>query len=612
VRNDRGQVVELWNLRPDYMEIIKDKTKLIKAYKFNKTDGTSEYFLPQDIVHHKYPSPLDLYFGISPVRSAQTRIDTEASGSEYQRDFFLNNARPDAAIKTSQPLSPKQKNEMREAFGKRHQGRGKNSKLAIFEAGIEYQQLSISQREMDYIESMKFTRDDILVAFGVPKAIVAITDDVNRANAETSMYIFLSETIRPEIEMLTEKMNIELVTPDFGDNLFLSYDDPTPENREQTIREYEVGLKNGYLMINEVRENENKEPIEGGWSLRKPFNEIVVGGTGQDKEVKTEAKQVVMMEEWQKRQDDEKARARAKIFVGRSRLKAKLELKEKMLIELRKAFKPKSNKEKTKDIENVKVVNKVATALIKEDVRYGYASMVIKQINSRAQSMEAGITKLARSQGEALVDLLKINSELTKSKKNRVKAIGPETKETIKKFFKAQEPVFASFSFPYIEEFVRSAGLEAMMIVDPNGGFIMSDQIRKTVEKRSEEFGLGINKTTRDKVTKQINEGLAEGEGVVKISDRINNTYKEFPTWRSDMIARTESTAANNEGFIEAYKQSGVTTHKEWIAVMDARTRPEHQALDGKIVKVGERFSNGLMYPQEPNCRCVIGPAFEK
>ena len=48
---------------------------------------------------------------------------------------------------------------------------------------------------MDFIESLKATRDDILIAFKVPKPIVAVTDDVNRANAETAQEIFLSETI---------------------------------------------------------------------------------------------------------------------------------------------------------------------------------------------------------------------------------------------------------------------------------------------------------------------------------------------------------------------------------------------------------------------------------
>jgi len=88
-------VVELWNLRPDYIEIIKDPEDFIKAYKFNKTDGTQEVLEPENVVHFKYPTPLNDYFGTSPVKSATVRIDTEKYAGEYQRDFFLNNARPD-------------------------------------------------------------------------------------------------------------------------------------------------------------------------------------------------------------------------------------------------------------------------------------------------------------------------------------------------------------------------------------------------------------------------------------------------------------------------------------------------------------------------------------
>ena len=68
---------------------------------------------------------------------------------------------------------------------------------------------SISQKEMDFIESMHSVRDDILTAFGVPKPIVAVTDDVNRANAETAIYIFQSEVIKPEMERLMEKLLVE-------------------------------------------------------------------------------------------------------------------------------------------------------------------------------------------------------------------------------------------------------------------------------------------------------------------------------------------------------------------------------------------------------------------
>ena len=76
------------------------------------------------------------------------------------------------------------------------------------------------------------------------------------------------------------------------------------------------------------------------------------------------------------------------------------------------------------------------------------------------------------------------------------------------------------------------------------------------------------------------------------------------------LIARTEATAASNEGTIQGYKQSGVKA-KEWIATMDERTRDAHAELNGEIVPIGKEFPNGLQYPSEPNCRCVVAPALE-
>jgi SPP1 gp7 family putative phage head morphogenesis protein len=90
----------------------------------------------------------------------------------------------------------------------------------------------------------------------------------------------------------------------------------------------------------------------------------------------------------------------------------------------------------------------------------------------------------------------------------------------------------------------------------------------------------------------------------------VREVYKQFPDWRAELIARTEATAANNAGFQDAYQQSGVANAKEWIATKDARTRDEHIALDGEVVALGSTFSNGIEFPSEPNCRCVLGPAF--
>ena len=123
-------------------------------------------------------------------------------------------------------------------------------------------------------------------------------------------------------------------------------------------------------------------------------------------------------------------------------------------------------------------------------------------------------------------------------------------------------------------------------------------------------FAESLGSTTLEKLDRTLAEGISANETHAELQERVEQVYDEFPTYRSSLIARTEATAANNEGILESFRQSEVVNAKEWIAVMDDRTRPEHAAMNGEIVLNDEPFSNGDQYPNEPNCRCVLGGAF--
>jgi len=403
-----------------------------------------------------------------------------------------------------------------------------------------------------------------------------------------------------------------MVAPDFGENLFIDFPDPTPENREQTLKDYDSGLTKGWLTINEVRTAENREPVKGGDEIYLPINYVPIGG------IPTEAAQK-MRDIFIRKQEHGAERRRLKVFRGREMLRKKFIIAEE-LVEQMKNLKT-TTTEKVKAVKAAKTTTenspkktKAPTALIKGDeLRVKYATMVLKAIDRRADKFKTEVTKKAQIQGNALVLKLQHEGDLTKGAKGgKKKSIGKDTKKLINDYYEAEGKVWAEFAFPFIEEFARQAGAEAMGMIAPDKEFSITEKLRKALEKRATEFGLGVNQTTRDRITNAIEDGLKAGEGMNEISGRINAVYEDFPTWRSDLIARTESTAANNEGFIEAYKQSEVATHKEWVAVMDTRTRPEHAELNGEIVPTNKAFSNGLMYPQEPNCRCVLAPAFEQ
>jgi len=88
VRANNGKILELWNLRPDLITIIADEQSFIKGYKFRRLDG-KEFNIPaEDVIHIKYPCPLDEYWGQSPLGPSIIRVETEEWATNYQRDFL--------------------------------------------------------------------------------------------------------------------------------------------------------------------------------------------------------------------------------------------------------------------------------------------------------------------------------------------------------------------------------------------------------------------------------------------------------------------------------------------------------------------------------------------
>lgn len=116
--------------------------------------------------------------------------------------------------------------------------------------------------------------------------------------------------------------------------------------------------------------------------------------------------------------------------------------------------------------------------------------------------------------------------------------------------------------------------------------------------------------------------GILLGEHPTKIANRFFRVMGSNHT-AAIRNARTSVTSAQNGGRYDSYVKAGemgMELQKEWIATMDSRTRSSHGALDGERVPYDEAFSNGLMYPADPdgapeevyNCRCSMRAIFEK
>ena len=135
---------------------------------------------------------------------------------------------------------------------------------------------------------------------------------------------------------------------------------------------------------------------------------------------------------------------------------------------------------------------------------------------------------------------------------------------------------------------------------------VNNPRAQKWLGTRLEEYSKSVNGTTLDSIKRVLREGVAAGESIPDLQKRVQKVFKGCSEYRAQMISRTETIMASNQGSLEAMRQSGVVEKKSWLTAGDDRVRPEHKAMNGETVALEKNFSNGLMVPGEPNCRCTI------
>lgn len=278
VRAENKTIVDILLLRPDLLTVVPGTDKFVEGYKYRTQQGKSIPLKAEDVIFLKYPDPTRAFRGKGTLQAAAKVVDIDNFSEDYNRNFFYNSAVPGSILKTDSKLTEETKKYLKHQMKKLYKGVDKAHQTMVLESGLSWEPMQVSQKDMDFLEQQKFSRDKILGIFRVPRTAIGITDDVNRANAEATDYVFAKRTVKPKMQRLIEQLN-EFLLPQFAgtENMYLSYTDPVPENIEVRLKENESGLKNGYLTINEARENEGLNGIgTAGDKIYLPANLIPI------------------------------------------------------------------------------------------------------------------------------------------------------------------------------------------------------------------------------------------------------------------------------------------------------------------------------------------------
>lgn len=242
--------LEMWPVRPDRMTPIPHPEKYLVGYEYTGPGGEKIPLKLDEVIFQRRPNTLDPYRGAGPVQAILADIDSERYSAEWNRNFFINSAEPGGVVELDRSLNDRDFAQMVTRWQEQHKGVARAHRVAILERG-KWVDRKYTQKDMQFAELRKVAREVIMEAFGFPKFLLGIVEDVNRANAEASEVMYARWLTVPRLRKERGSLNTRLLpmygTP--GRGLEFDFINPVPEDREADNAELTAKVNAAHILI---------------------------------------------------------------------------------------------------------------------------------------------------------------------------------------------------------------------------------------------------------------------------------------------------------------------------------------------------------------------------
>jgi len=589
-------------LRPDKLS-VKQGTQgnIINGYEYELGLGSRITLEVDEVVFLRYPDPNKPFRGLGTLQAVARTVDIDEYSEEYNKQFFFNSARPDSALETDQKLNEKQLQSITKKFEAKYKGLDNSHKTIILQGGLKYKPISLTQKDMDFMEQQKFSRDKILGIFRVPRTVLGITDDVNRANAEATDYVFAKRTIKPKLERIIQQLN-EFYLPMFKgtDLMYLDYESPVPEDAVSEREDIRLGLQEGFMTINEAREEMGESPVgPEGDKLRLPMGRVEIDT--YDDPVDYSPQQYSI------------SRDRANAMAKRVKKAQRTEILAKTIEQTIKDVLVGDNKpsdEKPPEVIKPEITDEEKKEFEFQNKQLSVADSYIPKFQSKFQNI------FEEQQKEVL-------AKLNKKELNPKDFLLLPSKEK-KRYIRHLAETFSVMIIAQSKEAYKFIGID-------NEFSSTNPAITDYLKNYAFKFSTPVTKETNRRLSEELLEGINAGEGIAKLKKRVEGIFSDMAGTRAELIARSETIRATNYSAEQTYIQSNVVEGKRWLTAIDDRTCEWCDEMNGTVQGLGETFvdkgssfvgrDGGVLNadyedvehpPLHPACRCTLIPIISK
>lgn len=271
--------LELWPLRPDRMRIVPGRHGLPEAYRYQlggqavdfRTDPLTGH---AGVLHLKSFHPLDDWYGMSPLEAAAVSIDQHNDAARWNAALLQAGGRPSGALvfNPSHPDSPDtltdaQRQSLKAELEQYFSGPASAGRPLVLEGGLDWREMSLSPKDMDWLSGKDVSAREIALAFHVPPQLIGIEGSLTFANFEQARLALFDDAVLPLLGHIRDELNGWLA-PRFGAGLFLDFDlDAVEALAPRRDRVWERVTRADFMTINEKRAALGMPKLDNGNTL---------------------------------------------------------------------------------------------------------------------------------------------------------------------------------------------------------------------------------------------------------------------------------------------------------------------------------------------------------
>lgn len=248
----------------DDVGLLPGKGKLWYTYTDNKN---TEYRIDPDEMLHFKGLTLDGIVGLTPLEKLKSTIENAGAASQYLNNSFKTGLQTKGIIHYVGDLNPEAQKTFREKFESMASGLKNANRVSLLPIGYQFQPLSLTMADAQFLENTQLTIKQIAAAFGVKNHQLNDLDRATHTNISEQQREFYIDTLMDILTGYEQELTYKLFTQKeldegyyvkFNVNAILRAD---PKTRYEG---YRIAIQSGFLTANEVRALEELEAKEGG------------------------------------------------------------------------------------------------------------------------------------------------------------------------------------------------------------------------------------------------------------------------------------------------------------------------------------------------------------